>query len=259
MRPLLIAFLLFCAPVRATTFATDASDLWYNPGESGWGVNVIQQGDTLFATMFVYGNNSAPVWYVASSAAFTGTQGASFVYAGPLYQTSGPWLGGTFNPNAVTVRQVGLITFRFDTITQGQVSYTVDGVSITKTITRQTWKANSLTASYVGAFVGTYSGACPFPTGYAEEPAVLTVNHSGATLSMGVVFTAGGSCTHSGTYQQAGRMGAYVGVVNCGGLTGTVSAFEIQANISGFTGRGQASFGGSCNWSGRFGGLRRGS
>ena len=40
-------------PAAATTHSTDYTDLWYLPAESGWGINIIQQYDTVFATMFV--------------------------------------------------------------------------------------------------------------------------------------------------------------------------------------------------------------
>src|SRR5205085_6615179 len=58
----------------AATFSTDASDLWYaSPAESesGWGVNVSQQGNVLFLTMFVYGSGSQPTWLVGSNTAYS--------------------------------------------------------------------------------------------------------------------------------------------------------------------------------------------
>ena len=49
---LLIVFLLPFPARSATSFAPDISGLWWNPVESGWGVNLIQQGSTIFATFF---------------------------------------------------------------------------------------------------------------------------------------------------------------------------------------------------------------
>ena len=40
-------------PAQATTYSTDYTDLWYNPNESGWGLNLIQQYQTMFGTLFV--------------------------------------------------------------------------------------------------------------------------------------------------------------------------------------------------------------
>ncbi len=44
------------------------TDLWWNPQENGWGMNVVQQGETAFITLFVYGPDDKPTWYVASAA-----------------------------------------------------------------------------------------------------------------------------------------------------------------------------------------------
>src|SRR4051794_13939962 len=51
------------ASIAMSAFATpqpiDATDLWINPDESGWGVSVFHQGDTLFASLFVYGRTAS--------------------------------------------------------------------------------------------------------------------------------------------------------------------------------------------------------
>src|SRR3954469_24052414 len=40
--------------------------LWWNPAESGWGLNTTHQGNILFATLFVYAGDGQPLWLVAS-------------------------------------------------------------------------------------------------------------------------------------------------------------------------------------------------
>ena len=35
------------ARVRATQFSTDQTDIYWNPGESGWGMQVVQEADTI--------------------------------------------------------------------------------------------------------------------------------------------------------------------------------------------------------------------
>lgn len=257
MNRMISAALMLLASLQssASTFSTDYSDLWFNSNEAGWGANVIQQDNTLFATLFVYSTTGAPSWYVASAARYTGQQGNSLVFSGPLYQTSGPYFGGAFNPSTVGVRQVGTATFTFANIGSGTLSYSVDGVSVTKSISRQTWANNNLSGAYMGASLGTFSGC--ILNGYFEDPALITINHSGSSIT---ISTAGitATCTYSGTYQQVGRMGAIDGSVLCSnGNRGTFAAFELEASISGLTGRATASLGGTCTWSGRIGGLRR--
>ena len=41
--------------------------LWWNPAENGWGVNFTHQGNILFATLFTYDANRAPLWLVMSN------------------------------------------------------------------------------------------------------------------------------------------------------------------------------------------------
>jgi hypothetical protein len=258
LRQLILGFLaVLHLDVCATTFGTDVSDLWFNASEQGWGVNVIHQGDTLFATFFVYGTDTHPKWYVASSVTFVSNNAGTLTYSGDLYETTGPWFGGTFNPNAVGVRKVGATTFVLNTISSGTVTYTVDGVAVSKAITRQTWKVNNLNGTFLGATIGTYSN-CPGVTGYLEEPAYFTVTQTTSFISILAVFD-NGTCTYSGAYGQDGRMGSISGTVSCSsGITGTFTAFEIEANFQALSGRAQMQSG-ACQWSGRFGGLRRGS
>lgn len=249
-----LLLLILCTSANATSFSTDHTDLWWNPAEDGWGVNVIQQGDTLFATLFVYAPSGAASWYVASGATFTGRQAGALVFSGKLYQTTGPWFGGAFNPAAVAVREVGTATFAFSTPVAGTLSYSVDGVTVNKDITRQTWRINDLTGDYIGATIATQFGCAT--DGEVEELAIFNVAHSGAAITI-TTFQGSGSCTYQGAYQQAGRMGAAQGTVLCGnGSQGTFTAFELEGNTAGMTGRGTSEVG-TCRRLWKIGGLKR--
>jgi len=117
-------------------WAVSASDLWWNQNESGWGVNVVQQGTILFLTFYVYDQNGNPLWLVAPSTQRQSV-GAdnSVTYSGPLYQTKGPWLGGPFNPSSVSATQVGTATFHQLTQTTATLDYSVNGTSVSKSLT----------------------------------------------------------------------------------------------------------------------------
>ena len=109
-----IAALLTCLaaslPAAATTYSVDFTDMWFNANESGWGVNVIQQSDMIFATLFVYGADNTPRWYV-TGAGLQGSGGSTF--SGNLYSTTGPYFAGSFNPAAVGNAVVGSMTLSF--------------------------------------------------------------------------------------------------------------------------------------------------
>jgi len=61
-----ITFFTLSLPVRAS-LGTNFSDQWWNPAESGWGAAILQQYDTLFVDVFVYGPDGRPTWYTAAA------------------------------------------------------------------------------------------------------------------------------------------------------------------------------------------------
>ena len=58
-----VALVLLATPAAR---AADYTDLWWNPAESGWGVNVVQSDTFMFLTFFIYGQDGKPTWYSAS-------------------------------------------------------------------------------------------------------------------------------------------------------------------------------------------------
>src|SRR3990167_7926115 len=72
--------------LAAPAFAANYQDLWWNPAESGWGINITHQGDTMFATWFIYDAAGKPLWLVMSN----GVKSGSGSFSGDLYRTSGP-------------------------------------------------------------------------------------------------------------------------------------------------------------------------
>jgi lysyl endopeptidase len=116
----------------ARTGATNVQDLWFNPSESGWGINLTQQGGLVFATLFTYAADNRDMWLVASD--LRGSLDSGFT--GPLYRISGP----AFNAQPwtpVSVVPVGSMSLSFTTGNAATLIYTVDGVRVTKQIQRQ--------------------------------------------------------------------------------------------------------------------------
>ncbi len=230
----------------ANTWGTDISDLWWNPNESGWGANVAHQGDILFMTLYVYGDDHQPKWYFASGMA---SQGGSnrFVFVGDLYETSGPYFGSGFDPNALNIRKVGTAKFDLTTINHAIFDYSVDGVNVKKSIERQTFRNNNLSGKYLGATKSTFSG-CPSGNGAAQNTASFTINHDiNNKVSILASINSGINCTYSGNYSQAGRMGYFTGTASCtNGASFNFQAYEIEASYQGFFMRYDANYGGTC-------------
>ncbi len=152
MRGAFIVLLTGCAvalfslvPARAvqaqgTSQSASYSDLWWNPAESGWGINLNQQGDTIFATWFTYGDGGRNAWYVMSDA----RKQADGSYTGAIYQTTGvPYAQINGQKSSKTVAEVGTGTFRFSASNAATFNYKIGAVDQTKGIVRQQYKTTA--------------------------------------------------------------------------------------------------------------------
>jgi len=255
------ATIFFSQIAAANTFRTDATDLWWDRFAGGWGVNVSHQNDVMVLTFFVYGENNAPVWYSASDVRFVNADpDGSEVYVGALYQSNGPWQGAIFfDTKDVTYRQVGWVTFRLSAAQTATLTYSVDGLSVTKFLARYSFRSNNLEGDYVGAAIGTYSGCSPALDGYKEQPATIRITQDTNTAVMRATANEGGTCTYSGPLGPNGRFSTMSGNVACtSGINGNFIAFEIDANRQGLTARASIFGNDGCQWTGRIGGVRKG-
>ena len=256
VRTFLLGFFVLANMARANTFGSDMTDLWWNANESGWGVTAAHQGDVVFLTFFVYGMDNRPTFYTASTTYSGSTGQGAYVFSGPMYQTSGPWHGMFFNPNLVGVRQVGTATFTAF-LEAAALTYSVDGVLVTKSLTRQTFRANTMTGQYGGVINQSQSGcANPFDNGSAEVTAGISMSNSATTLSM-TTNSGGQVCTYTGDYIQTGRMGSSTGTYVCPGISGTYDLFELEATPRSITGRFTARDNLCSQITGRFAAVKR--
>jgi hypothetical protein len=120
-------------PAHAQTAAV-YTDLWWNAAESGWGLNLNHQNDIIFATWFTYGANNAAQWFVMSDL----RRQPDGSFTGIVYQTTGVPFNQINGASATrAVNNVGTATLRFSSASAGTFSYTVNGVTQSKNITRQ--------------------------------------------------------------------------------------------------------------------------
>ena len=114
---------------------TNYQDMWWNPAESGWGVNIVHQNSTLFATLMTYDLAGSNLWLVMSA----GLPQSDGSYLGDLYRVNGPAFNAQpFTPiTGANLAQVGTMRFTFTDGITGTLAYTVNGVPVSKSITRQ--------------------------------------------------------------------------------------------------------------------------
>jgi hypothetical protein len=234
--------------------ATDYTDIWWNPAESGWGVNLAQNGSFIFATFFIYGPNNTPTWYTGHL-----QQDATGSFTGLLYATTGPWFGAVpFDPNQVGVSQVGTATFQPNAADTGMLTYNVGAVQVVKNVQRQTLVPITLACSYVGGITVAES-SCSNPVNNDQEsfPANLLIAQTGANIQVTIDFFGVGSCSFAGLATQAGQLMAFPAAYSCSnGGKATANVYELRATSLGIEGRWRANAGG-CLEDGQFGGVRQ--
>ncbi len=87
-----LAGLLFAGSATAQNLGTTFTDLWYTPGEDGWGVTIDHQQNVMFLTFFIYRADRSPYW-VTAVVTKVGTGGLANppqVFTGSVFENHGP-------------------------------------------------------------------------------------------------------------------------------------------------------------------------
>jgi hypothetical protein len=260
----------------AAALSPDPTGLWYDPAESGWGLTVSQQGDKVFAVIFVYDPAQHPVWYVASDLEplAINPPGGPMV-RGTLYRTTGPYFGGPFDPHAVGVTAVGTLSLQYigPNPQSLQLGYVIDGVAVAKSVKPQTFGDGSapLLGTYEGGLriTAKSSPACddvslgPIDASRAFNFQVLQ-DASGGPGHIHFIWGTGVDtmCLAVGQYAQQGQLGSFTGVLGCGPVATLANANPFQVKITnlsitpdGFAGTLSAQRDG-CTYTGHAGGVR---
>lgn len=198
-----VAVLAFFALFSSHVFAANFSGIWWNKNESGWGINFAQQGEIIFAAMYVYNTAGRPTWYTSAMTAGATTPGA---FTGDLFEATGPYFGGTFNPANVTSRRVGTMSFNGPSFNAGTLTYNVDGVPVTKAIEQLAFTAAPVQGTYAITIASSSGNNCPI-TNFASPPARLLITGNSLQLQN----SAGGiQCNAPGGAFQAGNNYGFV-------------------------------------------------
>jgi sugar lactone lactonase YvrE len=129
--------------VPSAAAGANYTSLWWKADESGWGINVNHQGNLTFATLFTYDALGQPMWLVSTGARTTGD-----TFTGDLLRTTGP----AFDANPFTalaasnVTNVGTMSLAFSGDT-GTLTYSVNGTSVVKPITKQVFGSRAATCN----------------------------------------------------------------------------------------------------------------
>jgi hypothetical protein len=240
-------------PSSTSLTQTDFTDGWWVPSESGWGMNVLQQGSTLVLMFYVFDEQNAPVWYLGTATLDTTTG----VFGGPLtYHRGTHYMGVVFGPVLFSPQTVGEISFQPTSAYTATVSYTIGTTTINKSMQRLSFMPMDFAGTYVTAVIGTLS-QCEAPYSSFERTQTATATLTGGQMQL-VLADATGYCAFSGALVQRGQLGEMrEGVFACtSGQTGVVTFDEWSINRNGMTAR-YSKRSGDCLEQGLIAGARR--
>lgn len=237
-----------------TMDSIDYSDLWWNSGESGWGMQINESAYFMFVTLFIYGSDGSARFATAQL-----THQGNNIFSGPLYVTTGDAYSTVpFDPTHTVVQPAGTMAINFQSDKTAQMVYVLGGVQVMKNIERQSLLLEPISGNYVGV-ANLQTTGCTNPASNIAATVNMTANvaQGGTSATVGFVLTNGGTtqtCTLNGNYAEAGRLGEIHGSYTCtSGEAGTMNFVELTNRIAFLTGRinGQSSnFG--CTYAGRF-------
>ena len=114
---------------------TRYDDLWWaGVAENGWGMSIVQHRDVLFSVMYVYDEQGEPRWYVMPGGTWDERKK---IYTGSLYFPHGSPFYAYDSAAFAAGAPAGNATLTFMTDKQLALSYTINGVSGQKMLTRQ--------------------------------------------------------------------------------------------------------------------------
>ncbi len=115
-----------------TSAPTTRSATWWVDAESGWGLSIFDQGNVIVPAWFTYDSDGEPTWFFVPGA-FAQADGS---FRGDLQRLSGVRFDQISGPATSNTQTVGSATFRFLGDDGLEFSYTVDGVTQSKRMTR---------------------------------------------------------------------------------------------------------------------------
>jgi hypothetical protein len=187
-------------------------DIWWNSGQSGQGINVGQQGDTVIATWFTYDSNGNASWVTLTGPVTAG------IVTGDLLLFTGPKQGTVYDPTKVANTKVGTAKLTFASLYDGTLEWTLNGQPGNIAIKRFSFGSGAKAGGYLGQCVG--GSSCPggVPS-YAVPVASVAAFPGGDAITIRDLQVEGTSsttiCSFTGTYVNEGSIMKAKGTYSC--------------------------------------------
>ena len=241
-----ICALLCAARANAQTFTIDTSStspltgLWWTANESGWGASITQQSDKLFVAMYVYDVAGNATWYTMFCSVNGATCTSDLLRNRGGVAPTAPW-----NDSVISATKVGTMTLQFVGNDAATMSYTLDGQSAIKPITRFIFgplppAVPGLAGTWFGAIIETRSNCTQSQNNggratYGQYDISVGAGPSGA-ISISLAGVTGLQCTYSGSFNTNGaRLNANGNMLCSDGKRGTWKSTNIAITTKSMT------------------------
>ncbi|HEX4779280.1 MAG TPA: hypothetical protein VH301_00910 [Usitatibacter sp.] len=116
--------------------ATGVQDMWWaGPGQNGWGMSLVQHpSGMIFATLYTYGEDGHPTWFVMPGGAWNDDRTA---ISGSLYSPRGAPFNAADLTHFAAGNPAGTATLTFVDLAHATLDYTVGGKAGTIEVVRQ--------------------------------------------------------------------------------------------------------------------------
>lgn len=217
------ALIAFSCPAEAINY----QDWWWNPSQSGMGVNIGHEANTIVAVWFLYGDDGKATFFYMDGRLNGNAVGGTI--NSPLYRVTGMPPGPSFNPASVVATAVGSASINFTSDTTAVLTYSYDNGSHAGTLNLQRWSYAPLVVDGTYQFLMRRVNSCglrpPLPIFDRVQGVVST---TGNTLNLKLTSSSGEPiCSFSINHSQSGSIIEGVGAASCApcpSQSGTITA-----------------------------------
>jgi YVTN family beta-propeller protein len=167
----------------SANYGVNLQGMWWNDpagSESGWGLYVAHQANTVFAVWYTYDADGSPLWIVIPNAARVSDR----TYRGDAYRTTGPSINAAnFDPSAVQPTVVGNVFIALDATRDDFLIFsgTILGTSVHKVLVRHAF-ASPMPVCAAGGTPGAITNFTDMWWRPSESGWGLSVSHEGDLL-----------------------------------------------------------------------------
>ncbi len=193
--------------------ANKYSDWWWNPTQSGQGLNVGQQGETLFIAWFTYDNNGDSMWVTMSGDVVNNA------VSGDVLLFTGPKLGTPYDASKVANTKIGTARLTFTSLYTARFEWALSGGSGNMDVQRFTFKPLAYAGTYYTQCVG--GSDCPGGVASYAVSTKTALSYDGRTLTATDEITGGKRCVFTAPIAEGDFLGSQiraVGTYDCGGI-----------------------------------------